>query len=85
MKIIVLGAGRIGRAIAYDLSKYSSFDNITVLDRDKNSLQYSKKFLENREIEFYILDVEKKDELVHLLENAGCIINWKRRSRWQKV
>ena len=39
MKIIILGAGMMGRAIAYDLLRYSNFNNITIADRDHKTLQ----------------------------------------------
>jgi len=37
MKIIVLGAGMMGRAIAYDLCKYSNFESITITDKDRKT------------------------------------------------
>jgi len=45
MKILVLGAGMMGRAIAYDLNKYSNFKDITIADEDKQTIQSAKKFL----------------------------------------
>jgi len=63
MKIIVLGSGMMGRAIAYDLSKYSNFESITVTDRDRKTLESAEKDLENQEINYDILDVEKKEDI----------------------
>lgn len=63
MKIIVLGSGMMGRAIAYDLLKYSNFDNIAVADKDKKTMQSTKDFLNEKEVDFHILDVERIDDV----------------------
>jgi len=39
MKLALLGAGKMGQAIAYDLSKYSSFEKIIILDENKKAQQ----------------------------------------------
>ncbi|RLF36470.1 MAG: saccharopine dehydrogenase [Thermoplasmata archaeon] len=58
MKVIVFGAGRMGQAIVHDLCIYSSYD-ITMVDRDVESIENAKKFLERKEIDFIKLDLEK--------------------------
>ena len=63
MKIVVLGSGMMGRAIAYDLSKYSNFNRVTIADKDKQTLQSAKKSLNRKEIDFHILDVGKTNVL----------------------
>ena len=63
MKILILGAGMMGRAIGYDLSKYSKFEDITITDRDKKTIQSCEKFLINQDINFDILDLEKTNDL----------------------
>lgn len=37
MKIIILGGGQVGKTVAYNLARYSSYD-ITVIDKDENAL-----------------------------------------------
>jgi len=59
MKIIVLGAGMMGRAIAYDLCKYSNFESITITDKDRKTLHTTEKFLEYPDISYNILNLEK--------------------------
>ena len=59
MNIIVLGAGMMGRALGFDLSKYSNFKKITIADRDKKSIQSCKNFLKNQDINYEIIDLEK--------------------------
>jgi lysine 6-dehydrogenase len=63
MKIVILGSGMMGRAIAYDLSKYSNFESITITDKDRKTLESAENNLENQEINFDILDVEKKEDV----------------------
>ena len=60
MRVLVLGSGMMGRAIAYDLRKYSNFEDITIVDKDKKSLQSAERFLDGKGISFDILDVEKR-------------------------
>lgn len=75
MKIIVLGAGMMGRAIAYDLCRHSKFDSIAIADRNKKTLQSSKKFLKKEEIDFYTLDIEKTDDVKKNFQNYDVAIS----------
>lgn len=75
MKILVLGAGMMGRAIAYDLCKHSKFDSIAVIDRDKKTLQSAEKFLKREEIDFHILDVEKTNDVKKHFQNYDVTIS----------
>ena len=63
MKIIILGAGMMGRTICYDLLEYSNFETITITDRDKKKIQSCEKFLKNKDVNFDILDLEKTTDL----------------------
>jgi lysine 6-dehydrogenase len=63
MKIIVLGSGMMGSAMAYDLSKFSNFEEITIADRDKKSLETSSNFLKNHNINYLTLNVDNSTEL----------------------
>ena len=58
MKILVLGAGMMGRAIAYDLNKFSNFEHITIVDKNKQIIKSAEKFLEGKEINFHSLDID---------------------------
>jgi lysine 6-dehydrogenase len=61
MKVIVLGAGMMGRAIAYDLCKHSNFDSIAIADKDKKTISSAEKFL--KDMDFLKLDVEKTNDV----------------------
>ena len=62
MDILVIGAGMMGRAVAFDLASFSKFEKIAVSDKDNETLDSAKKFLKNEKITYEILDVsdEKK-------------------------
>ena len=63
MKIIVIGAGMMGRAIAYDLSKYSNFEKITITDKNKKIIHSAQNFLEKQNISYAILDINNKEDV----------------------
>jgi len=75
MKILVLGAGMMGRAIAYDLSKYSNFDNITLVDKNRKTLQSAEKSLEKKPINYNILDVKKRKDVMNYFQNNDVVIS----------
>jgi len=75
MKIIILGAGMIGRAIAYDLSKYSNFDNITIADRDNKTLYSVKKFLNNQKINLIKIDLENIKIVKKYFKNFDIVVS----------
>ena len=75
MKILVLGSGMMGRAIAYDLYKHSNFDNITIADKDKKTIQSAEKFLERENIDFHTLDVEKTNDVKKHFQNYDVAIS----------
>ena len=75
MKIIVLGSGMMGRALAYDLCKYSNFDSIAIADKNKKSLQLANFFFKGEEIDFRILDVEKINNVKEIFQNYDIAIS----------
>jgi len=75
MKVAILGSGMMGRAIAYDLSKNSDFEVIAIADKDRKTLQSAKKFLNNQELNFKILDVEKSTDLKEFFLKFDIVIS----------
>ncbi|MBN2066654.1 MAG: saccharopine dehydrogenase NADP-binding domain-containing protein [Candidatus Thermoplasmatota archaeon] len=63
MNALVLGAGMMGRAIAYDLAKHSQFDTIALTDNDNTTLASAEQFLKNLSIEFDILDINNREKV----------------------
>ena len=75
MNILVIGAGMMGRAIAYDLSNNSNSKKITIADKDKNRLKSAEKFLDNKNICFDLLDVQNKDDVKIKFQKNDIVIS----------
>jgi len=75
MNIIVLGAGMMGKAIAYDLCKYSNFKNITITDKDRETLDTAKKFLDYPDIDFNMLNIEKIKDVREYFKKNDIMIS----------
>jgi lysine 6-dehydrogenase len=75
MKIAVLGAGMMGRAIAFDLYNFSDFEEIKVIDKDKKTLKSAELFLKNKDISFNLLDIKKIDDLKIFLQSNDMAIS----------
>ena len=74
MDILVLGAGMMGRAIAFDLCKYSDFNEIAISDIDNQILQFAEKFLKKQEINFLKLDLDKTNLVKKYFKNFDVVI-----------
>lgn len=75
MKITVLGAGMMGRAVAFDLEKYSNFSKITVADKDEQTLQSAKIFLKGKKIDFAIINVNDSKDIRKHFQHADIVIS----------
>lgn len=75
MRILILGAGMMGRAIAYDLCNHSNFESITIADKDRKTLQSAEKFLEKGEVNFDILDIEKTEDVKKYFQDCDVAIS----------
>jgi len=75
MKVLVIGAGLMGRAIAFDLSKFSNFQKITVVDKDEKALNSAKTFLKNKKINFEKLDIENKKNVKKYFQECDVAIS----------
>jgi lysine 6-dehydrogenase len=75
MNILVLGAGMMGRAIAYDLAKFSKFQTITIADKDKKTIKNAEEFLKNKKIIFKNVDLNKSKEITKYFINNDIVIS----------
>jgi len=75
MKIVVIGAGLMGRAIAFDLSNFSNFEEIAVVDKGRDALKSAESFLKNKEITFDILDVGKTEDIKKYFQKYDVAIS----------
>ena len=75
MNILVIGSGMMGRAIAYDLGTHSNFNNITIVDKDNETLQYAENFLQGKNINFANINVEDTTEVKKNFQNIDIAIS----------
>jgi lysine 6-dehydrogenase len=75
MKGIVLGAGMMGRAIAYDLSKFSEFEEILLAEKDKKTLQSAKHFLQGTGVKTIQLNAENPSQIKKRTHKGDVIIS----------
>lgn len=75
MKIVILGSGMMGRAIAYDLCCHSNFESITVTDKDRKTLESAEKDLENKEINYDILDVKNTEDVKEYFKDYDVAVS----------
>ena len=74
MKILVIGAGQMGTALAYDLAHSGRVESITLADADVNRAQSSVEHIRSEKIRAVRLDVEYYDNVISLMEGHDCAI-----------
>ncbi len=74
MKFLVLGAGRIGYAIVYDLVRSPRVEQVIIADKDVERLEFIKKRLPDEKIVPVELDVTKTEELLELMLRCDVAI-----------
>jgi len=75
MNILVLGAGKMGRAIAFDLTTFSRFDKITICDKEKNNVESAKNFLSNKKIKYEKIDIKNKKKVKDFFEEYDIVVS----------
>lgn len=75
MNILLLGAGMMGRAIAFDLLKNSSETTLTIADTNKQTLQSAQHFLNNSSLQTLHLDITKTQQLTQHFSTADIVIS----------
>lgn len=75
MKILVLGAGRMGYGAAWDLIHSDSVESVTVADMDAAKVDELQKRLCSPKIRTEVLDVSKRAELARLMRGHSAAIS----------
>ncbi len=76
MNVIVIGSGYMGRAVAYDLCKFSHFEKITIVDSNRESLRSAKEFLKNSgKVLFQVVNAENRSWMKELFEKNDVAIS----------
>jgi lysine 6-dehydrogenase len=65
----------MGRAIAFDLCKFSDFKEIAISYKDNQTLQTAEKFLKKQDINFLKLDLENIKQIKKYLKNYDVVIS----------
>ena len=75
MKVFVLGCGMMGRAIAYDLVRFSGFEEIIIGDADTNVLSSAKKFLKGTGVKVIKADAGETRTMNTLFQKVDVVIS----------
>jgi lysine 6-dehydrogenase len=75
MKIIILGAGLMGRAIVFDLINFGNFEKITIIDNNKSNLNLTKKIFKNKKINYNLLDISNRSKVRKKFEENDVVIS----------
>lgn len=76
MKAVVIGAGMMGRAAAYDLVRNPEVEKVKIMDKNPLSLGSLKMFLNSKKVELDFIDIEK--EMVSVpgfLQGYDCAVS----------
>jgi len=74
MKILVIGAGQMGTALAYDLARSQGVESITLADMDVSRAQSVATQINAKKIRHTHLDVEYFDDVISLMNGHDCAI-----------
>jgi lysine 6-dehydrogenase len=75
MKILVLGAGKLGTAAAFDLLRYEDIEQVAVADTDAELLDSLQARLEHRRLETHALDNSDGDAMIEALRPYDACVN----------
>jgi len=75
MEIIILGAGMMGKALAFDLNKFSDFETIAIAERNNEKLQDISKTVNSEKIELRYIDINNTKSLTGLFNNYDIAIS----------
>lgn len=75
MDILILGAGMMGKALAFDLNAFSEFDSIAIAERNNKKLQNISKTINSEKIELRYIDINNTKSLTSLFKNYEIAIS----------
>jgi lysine 6-dehydrogenase len=75
MKILVLGMGLMGPAIAKDCAKYQQSKKVTGCDIDDTKLKAAKKYVDNKKFDTKKVDITNHEQLVAAIKDYDVVIN----------
>jgi lysine 6-dehydrogenase len=75
MNVLVLGAGMMGRAIAYDLSLFSGFEKISIGDKDTQTRSSAKEFLKETPVKVIPVNAGNSNEVKKQFQKVDVVIS----------
>lgn len=75
MRFLVLGAGAMGRAVAYDLARTDGVDQVTLADSDAKRARQAKAFASSKLVRTANLDVTDTDAVVGAMEGQDVAVS----------
>jgi len=75
MKVLILGAGMMGRAIAYDLDLFSGFEKIIIGDNDTKTRNSAKKFFKGTNVDVVPINVDKLNQVKDYFQKVDVVVS----------
>jgi len=75
MRFLVLGAGAMGRAVAYDLARTDGVDQVTLADSDAKRARQAKAFASSKLVRTATLDVTDAGAVVGAMEGQDVAVS----------
>ena len=75
MRFLVLGAGRIGYAVAYDLIRSPKVEKVVIADRQVSKLMHVERMLSDSKVVPVELDISDSNSLIELMENSDVAMS----------
>jgi len=87
MKVLIIGAGKIGSVVAWDLVKNSEVEAVGIVGRRKNALEMKRKWINSDKVILHVLDIANREEAKRLMKqyDVGVITLPDRRGSYKVV
>ena len=87
MKVLVIGAGKIGSVVAWDLVKDNEVEAVGIVGRRKDALEMKRKWINSDKVILHVLDIANREEAKRLMKqyDVGVITLPDRRTSYKIV
>jgi len=69
LKILVIGCGKMGSVIAWDLCKYEEVESVGLVDNDSPSLEKAAAWIQDKRVTTHLLGSNFREELIALMKS----------------
>jgi len=87
MKVLVIGAGKIGSVVAWDLVKDNEVEAVGIVGRREDALEAKRKWINSDKVILHVLDIANREEVKRLMKqyDVGVITLPDRRTSYKIV